>query len=419
MSLQTSLKHSLSSRLEIFFKQRRSSTGWLALALAMGFLIWGYEMFWKFPQGLYHIEHNPRLGDFLDLCENPFQRNLQEPILAYRMTIPLFAWLLNLSPQFCASLGFLCLIAAYGVLWLALYRRSSATYATLLSLTLSQTFFGHWSNRWIGVPDSLTHLCAALALLTRNPILLAVLVVAGMMNDERFIFSVPLIIWWHIWDKKNDESAFQDETTSEAIRRNLFQHKEVIIGLLIGLGLTFALRYALTVGLIGPGIVKPDVYLQMQDQVKSGFSWRPYFSTWPLFAINVTLAWSWMWFYGFTFFRDTRKTWGLAVMLAWVAYLLAGLLASSLVVDVSRSVGFLFLFLLVGALSDYAASPEKASKHVWILLVLMTLIPSLYYTGPSGAVFIPYPIDQLNEWSRNHYGLDTFQMLKRFFAFHS
>src|SRR5947207_5287822 len=69
----------------------------LASALFVGAGIWLFGILIKFPQGLLTTSHFPRLGDYLKLCANPFARDVN-PVLAYRISVPVLAWALHLAP---------------------------------------------------------------------------------------------------------------------------------------------------------------------------------------------------------------------------------------------------------------------------------------------------------------------------------
>ena len=80
----------------------------LASALFVGAGIWLFGILIKFPQGLLTTSHFPRLGDYLKLCANPFARDVN-PVLAYRISVPVLAWALHLAPIICTILPILFL----------------------------------------------------------------------------------------------------------------------------------------------------------------------------------------------------------------------------------------------------------------------------------------------------------------------
>ena len=126
--------------------------GWLS-ALFVGLAVWLFGICVKFPQGLLTSDLALRLQDFLKLCANPFTRDLSEPFLAYRISVPVLAWILQLPPTVCTFIQLLFLIAAYAVLFRVVSKRTgNPTFAVLVVAGLSLTFFAHWTNRWLGFP---------------------------------------------------------------------------------------------------------------------------------------------------------------------------------------------------------------------------------------------------------------------------
>src|SRR5215475_3208836 len=124
------------------------------LALFVGVGTWLFGIFVKFPQGLLTTTHFPRLEDYLKLCANPFARDVN-PILAYRISVPVLAWALHLPPIVCTLLPILFLITSYGVIFYIVSKRTcDRRFALMVVAGLSLTFFALWTNRWLGSPDS-------------------------------------------------------------------------------------------------------------------------------------------------------------------------------------------------------------------------------------------------------------------------
>src|SRR6516164_9585206 len=92
-----------------------------ALLVGVGILL--FSTFIKFPQGLLTTTHFPRLDDYLRLCANPFSRDVN-PILAYRVSVPVLAWALQLPPVICSSLPILFLISSYAVVFYVISQRT-------------------------------------------------------------------------------------------------------------------------------------------------------------------------------------------------------------------------------------------------------------------------------------------------------
>ena len=242
--------------------------GWCS-ALLVGPAVWLFGIFTKFPQGLLTTDTFVRLDDFLKLCANPFARNLAEPILAYRISVPFIAWTLHLPPLICTYIQLVFLIAAYGVLFYVISKRTAnPLFAILVVAGLSQTFFAHSTNRWFGIPDSFSHLCSALALLSSNPLALLSACIFGTLNDERWVFSIPFIIYWHCSARAKVDVFDWTLAARTAL---------ILVG---GLVIVLTVRHALTVGWIGPGIRRPDAYALIESVALHPS--QPVASTWPL-----------------------------------------------------------------------------------------------------------------------------------------
>ena len=133
----------------------------------------------------------------MKLCANPFARDVN-PILAYRISVPILAWALQLPLIVCTFLPILFLISSYAVVFhVVLERTGDKQFSLLVVAGLSLTFFALWTNRWLGYADFFSHLFSALALLSSNPFLLALCCIVGTLNDERWLMSVPFLLYWH------------------------------------------------------------------------------------------------------------------------------------------------------------------------------------------------------------------------------
>src|SRR5262249_33555213 len=136
------------------------------LALFAGVGTWLFGVFVKFPQGLLTANDFPRLDDYLKLCANPLTRDIA-PILAYRLSEPIIAWAFHLPPVICTYLPILFLIFSYAIIfYVVLEHTVDKRFSLLVAGGLSLTFFAHWTNRWLGFPDSLSHLASASALIS-------------------------------------------------------------------------------------------------------------------------------------------------------------------------------------------------------------------------------------------------------------
>jgi hypothetical protein len=370
------------------------------LALFAGAGTWLFGMFLKFPQGLLTASDFPRLEDYLKLCANPLTRDVA-PILAYRISVPIIAWALHLPPVICTYLPILFLIFSYAIIfYVVLEHTADKRFSILVVAGFSLTFFAHWTNRWLGFPDSSSHLVSALALLSSNPFLLALCCVFGTLNDERWLFSVPFLLFWH-GSNHGKAGIFSSTAATRAG-----------IGLAVGILFVLLIRHALTIGWLGPGIAEPNMYKIMRSTL---LDLNPLNSTWPLFALNIFMGLGWYWLAVMKLI--TRQLSSPTPILGYFlgfSVLIASL--STLVVeDVSRSIGFLFLVVVIASVYDYDTDP--ASARIWWrnLLLATAITPTIYYSGLSGAAFIPFPIDLINHLIHQYGGADLLQNLKPWF----
>jgi len=373
----------------------------LPLALFAGAGIWLFGIFVKFPQGLLTTSHFPRLEDYLKLCANPFARDVN-PILAYRISVPVLAWLLQLPPIICISLPILFLIGSYAVVFHVISKRTGdKRFALLIVAGLSLTFFAVWTNRWLGYPDSFSHLFSALALVSSNPFLLALCCIIGTLNDERWLMSVPFLLYWH----GSDQAKAGILNWKNATRAGT--------GITAGIVSVLVVRHALTVGWLGPGIV--DSY---STKIISPGRLSPYNSTWALFAFNVLMGLGYYWLAVVRLvtrqLSSAAPIWGYFLGLS----IFITCFSTALDEDVSRSIGFLFLVIVAASVYDYDTAPASARNWWRILLLAAAVTPTIYYTGFSGAVFVPFPIDLINHLIHKYTGEDLLQSLKPWFRLH-
>jgi hypothetical protein len=370
------------------------------LSLFVGVVTWLFGILIKFPQGILTTSNFPRLDDYLKLCANPFARDVS-PALVYRISEPTIAWILHLPPIVCIFLPILFLIGTYAVVFYIVSQRTSdKPFALAVVAGLSLTFVGVWTSRWLGCSDSLSHLSSAVALLSSNPFLLALCCITGTLNDERWLMSVPFLLYWH-----GSNHAVADILDWKTATR-------VGIGLATGLLLVLLVRHALSVGWLGPGIVA-SWYTGMRAVPPDRLI--PYNSTWTLFALNIFMGLGWYWLAVLRLLTrqlsSATPIWGYLLSLS----IFMATISTGLVEDVSRSIGFLFLIVLAASVYDYDTA--SASARLWWrnMLLAASLTPTVYYTGFSGAAFIPFPIDLMNHVIQEYTGEDLFRIMKLWF----
>jgi hypothetical protein len=96
-----------------------------------------------------------------------------------------------------------------------------------------------------------------LALISSNLFLL-VLSCIGTLNDERWLFSVPFLLYWH----GSDHAKAGTINWTNAARAG--------IGITVGIVIVLLIRHALTVGWLGPGIAEPDTYKIIRKSSATG-----------------------------------------------------------------------------------------------------------------------------------------------------
>lgn len=302
------------------------------------------------------MTHQSRAADYLRLCADPLARNLDEPILAYRLTMPLLAWLLHLAPLAALILPYFFHMGFLAVAFSAIRRRADPGIAAGLTLVLALSFTMFWSNWKPGFTDTTTHLLTACLLLTTAPHWTALALFFGLLNDERAILALPFVLLWH----------GTAESRTFHWRRSLLGWLAAVAGTILFYGLV---RHALSVGWIGPGIESPKVYREMGESV---WAIHPWLGSWPIWALNVFLSFRWAWalVLAFGVLLAMRREWFMLGM--YSAAVAAGCLASALVADVARSIGYLFPAWLIAGIG-LARMHEKGTRR-WLALVVCALV---------------------------------------------
>ena len=347
-----------------FVDTAQSRRPWRESVVA-GLFAWVISVFMAAPPfsswSWFNIEHG-RAGDFLRLCANPFARDLNEPMLAYRIATPLLAWLLHLGPEGSLSLAYFFSLATL----IALHRVArqivppAGAFALATAIACSSTIrFPNWI---LGVPDSLTHFCAVCALgLPAGGCTLAVMI--GWMNDERMALALPFIILWR-WDRYIPGKVSRTTRSGNAVW-------PVLAGTL----LAATLRLALARGWIGPGISSPTLYVQIVRQIAAG---RPWLESWGVWLANWALGPGWLWLIIAApwVFAGTRPSPSLAAMHAG-AFLGAGLL-SFVVSDAARTPGFGFIAAIQAAAWMARVNPRRAERWLLAVCMLQVVTPAIW-----------------------------------------
>jgi hypothetical protein len=350
----------------------------LRAALAAGFLAWGVSTFFYAPPFWLHLAGggpNPsRVDDFIALCHDPLTRQLHEPILAYRITTPVLAWLLGLRGFSGVILQYAAIVATLALSFDVLAWRTDRRLALVVTLGIACSYTIIWTNTKPGFPDSVTHLAVALALCVANPFFAAGLTLLGTLNDERFVLSIPFILLWHAGP--GSFCAMAGRTW------------KLLLGFAAGLSGVVLVRHALTVGWIGPGISLPVVYQQMGQ---TGAAFRPW-EGWRGYLVNIPLGYRALWVLPVYFLLRRQSPPAGAFKLLFLGALIAALFACSFVGDVSRSVGFFYPALLLAAWQCHRTDPRRTLQVCGVSLLICLVLPAFHLVSGGGAVFWQRPL---------------------------
>jgi len=341
------------------FAERRSR--WF-VAILVGISAWSLSIFLYAPR---LWKGYARLSDFLAMCANPLERQLSEPILEYRIMTPLVAWMLHLPAWGAIGIQYVALIATFSILYLAMQRRTNRITALLTCFALSLTYVSQFTNIHPGYPDSVTHLCIAVALFCPLSWVFALATIFGTLNDERFVVAIPLILLWHV----KDRGLFIE------LRESL----RLAGGFLVGLIVVYIVRHALTVGggWLGKGIATPEVYHQIV--ANSVLSLHPFNSTWPNFAVSVFLSFRWVWLVPLFALVRIRQGTARCILGAGCGFVLLTVMSTVVVWDVARSIAFIFPFIVMSAWQLAQRDQLFCNRVLAAVIVLAVLTPSLEF----------------------------------------
>jgi hypothetical protein len=351
-----------------------------------------------------------RRDDLLTQCVDPLARNLNEPILAYRIVQPLLAHALGWCGDrrdLAALLGspgiaYLALILTLACCHWALRQRFSSAVSLLTTLALATTMVTQWTNTAWGHPDSLTLLPIALMLISRHPLLVTACVFIGFLNDERLVLAIPfLVLWW--WPE------------AESWKKSLSKFLAPGLAVCLGLGFVLLVRVVLAQGLIGPGI--DDAY-RSGGLFSGPFSriWQP--NEWPGLAVMVLLGFRWLWLIPLFAVSFLWRQRGAFRILIYALSLSAASLSTFTVADVSRSFAFVFPCIIVGLqiLKENGWSDRRLSNWLaWCLgLNILTPaakvfgLPQQWWRNPLSwaSPYLPLPIN-VWQWLRSPNGAAT------------
>ena len=346
-------------------------------SIIVGFSSWLFSIFLFSPRLTLFLGEGSgttRRDDILAQCIDPFTKNLNEPILAYRIIQPSIAKALGwcgerreiLALMGSPGIAYIALILTLIIFHFSLKKRFSNSLSLLATFGLATTHLTQWVNTHWGHPDSLTFLPISLLMISRQPILIIIATSIGCINDERLILSLPFILLW--WWPKNE--------TWQRSLKNLFP---IIFSCFIGIAIAFVIKISIQQGLIGPGIFEPY----------DANAFKGYFrilnpSNWFSLLVVVFFGFRWLWIIPISALIVLLKNKLSLHSFIFIFSSAISILMTFAVADVSRSCAFFFTIIPVAMeiLKEQSTWPESKLKF-WISLIigLNVLTPALKIYG--------------------------------------
>lgn len=316
-----------------------------------------------FERWSWHELQHTRAHDYLLRCADPLTRDLSEPVLAYRLTLPIISWLLRLPPVCSLALPYVATISFLTATFVFLRRHADGLTGIAGSLILGLS----WSTlpcNWIPgeFSDTFSHLCAVVMMLTGNGVVAFFATVLGLFNDERMIVSLVFV---GLWRRSNRQEV---------------DHAGWIPWLLSAILGCFAYavgRHALTVGWIGSGIVTPQVYRDFGYYLRS---LRPEIGSWASWLLNVVAAYRWGWAFLLSYIWMMFRRGARLDTVLFAGFVCIAVFATFLVYDIGRSVGYLAPALLVSLVGLRRQHGSQLSRWLVRVPALMLLSPVVSFS---------------------------------------
>jgi len=146
-----------------------------------------------FPPLFLGLKPDNRIFDLAKMAEHPLRRDLYEPILCFRLTVPLLAHVVgarSVAALYAIQLAFNA--AFLGSLFAVLCQRTTKSLAFLATLLFALSQAGQTGNTWFGVQDSVAFLCVCILMLSTS-LWTGLAAVAGLFADERIVLAYPFI----------------------------------------------------------------------------------------------------------------------------------------------------------------------------------------------------------------------------------
>jgi hypothetical protein len=114
---------------------------------------------------------------------------------------------------------------------------------------------------------------------------------------------------------------------------------------------------------------------------------------WLVFFVNVFMAFRWLWWVVIVFLRTPIPGVSRTVKILFSGGLAAAILSTATVMDVARSVGFLFPAILLAAVHWVSIDADRAARQLWWLLLLLVVTPVFCVNGNLPAFWLPLPLE--------------------------
>ncbi len=316
--------------------------------------------------------------DFFSLKNNLFDAKLEEPILYYRFLLPFIAHFLNFSDFVAICIPYLTGLLSLSFLYIGLRKKLSPIISFLITLGISLTF--HTSgHRFVGFSDNVCHMFSALLLFTKNPILIILYSTLGLLNDERFIFSIPFILLWHFPRLSFKESL-----------KGIFQFSfEILVSIIIYISTRLYVTKTYSIQI-------PDVYGEIYRRVF--IEHVPWERSWVVFFVNTFLGFRFFWIFLLFYFyryRQIIKNTSLLSFSFFVFFTLLTIVSLLCIADVSRSLGYMYIGLVIAIISyNNYESDNKTVSMLFIVILLMIVTPvfQIHNIGTGYSITFSYPL---------------------------
>jgi hypothetical protein len=114
---------------------------------------------------------------------------------------------------------------------------------------------------------------------------------------------------------------------------------------------------------------------------------------WLVFFLNVFMSFRWLWLVVIAFVLTPIPGISRTFKILFTGALAAALLSVATVMDVARSVGFLFPAILLAAVLWIPKNPIRAAKQLWLILLLLIVTPVFCINGNLPAFWLPLPLE--------------------------